>query len=64
MQSGVWVAGNERIDGAAIIKKKSFVPENFVYVHVAMKVKFALEQPSSTGVGHAKLTHIRARLCL
>ncbi len=24
----------------------------FVQVHVAMKVKFALEQPSSMGVGH------------
>ncbi len=37
---------------------------SFVHVHVAMKVNFALEQPSSTGVGHelarvtvAKLTH-------
>ncbi len=25
---------------------------SFVHVHVAMKVKFALEQPSSTDVGH------------
>ncbi len=36
----------------AAIKNKRFVPEKFVHVHVAMKVKFALEQPSSTGVGH------------
>ncbi len=38
---------------AAIIAKKRFIPEkSFYHVHVAMKVKFALEQPSGTGVGH------------
>ncbi len=26
--------------------------KSFYHVHVAMKVKFALEQPSSMGVGH------------
>ncbi len=32
---------------------------SFVHVHVAMKMKFALEQPSSTGVGHELARHAR-----
>ncbi len=38
--------------GEAIITEKRFVLQSFYDVHVATKVKFALEQPSGTGVGH------------
>ncbi len=38
--------------GEAIITKKCFVPAKFLPWHVATKVKFALEQPSGTGVDH------------
>ncbi len=62
MQSGgrVRVAENERIDGdprtpgsgEAISRRNVSSLRSFVHVHVAMKVKYALEHPSSTGVSH------------
>ncbi len=55
--SEVSVAENERRGTgtpgeAAIITKKRFVPEKFYHCMLAMNIKFALEQPSGTGVGH------------
>ncbi len=62
--SAVWVrvAENERIDGEPRTPGSTAGQRSsrrsvsslicFVHVHVAMKVKFALEQPPSTGVGH------------
>ncbi len=56
------VAENERIDveprtpsstaGQRSARRSVLSLRSFVHVHVAMKVKFALEQPSSTDVGH------------
>ncbi len=78
VQSGVRVAENERIDGEPRTpgstagqrssRRSVLSLKSFVHVHVAMKVNFALEQPSSTGVGqvHArdtvKLTYSVAKL--
>ncbi len=70
VQSGVpvraRVAENERIDGeprtpgstAGQRSRSVSSLKSFVHVHVAMKVNFALEQPSSTGVDqvHARVT--------
>ncbi len=43
--------------------KKRFIPEKLFHVHVAVKLKFVLEQPSGTGVGHELTRTARSGTC-